>query len=135
MANCIQCKEGQLKNGVDLAKVRVGPHTFVAKVPVRKCTKCKEVYWNGPALAQLEVRAAVELALAGEASADAFRLQRRVLGLKAKDLAGLLDLTPEQISKYENGKAVVDRRAAALMANMVLEQVEGRSETLDHLKA
>ena len=135
MATCVQCKQGELKPGTAEAAVRVGKHTFRAPVPVRRCAKCSETYWNGPALAKLEEKAAIELARSGEASADAFRLQRRLLGIKAKDLARLLDLTPEQISKYENGKAPIDRRAAALVATMVLERAKGRSDTLERLKA
>ena len=135
MAKCVQCRDGELKTGKALGKIRVGKHEFSAEVPVRQCSKCNETYWNGPAMERLEMKAAAELARSGEVSAEAFKLQRKTLGIMGKDLAGLLDLTPEQVSKYENGKAVIDRRAAALLATMVLEEESGRRDTRERLEA
>ncbi|HTP29443.1 MAG TPA: hypothetical protein VMK12_27735, partial [Anaeromyxobacteraceae bacterium] len=50
-------------------------------------------------------------------------------------LAELLDVTIETISRWEHGKQSLDRRAVALLASMVLDRIEGRTSTLDRLKA
>jgi putative zinc finger/helix-turn-helix YgiT family protein len=135
MAKCVSCGRGTMKVGKAIGKIRVGSHEFSAEVPVRRCSSCKETYWNGPAMERLEIKAAAELARVGEVNAAAFRLQRKALGLLAKELAQLLDLTAEQISKYENGKAAIDRRAAALLATMLLEKDAGRRDTRDRLES
>ena len=135
MAKCVRCREGELKAGKAIGKLRVGNREFSAEVPVRECASCGETYWSGPAMERLESKAAAALARAGEVSPEGFRLQRKTLGLMAKELAWLLDLTPEQISKYENGKATIERRAAALLAAMVLEEESGRSDTRERLEA
>jgi DNA-binding transcriptional regulator YiaG len=89
----------------------------------------------GPALEAFELDVAGELARHGEASPEAFSFMRRALGVKAMDLAEMLDVTPETVSRWEHGQQPIDRGAAAILSAMVVDRLEGRTTALDSLKA
>ncbi len=50
-------------------------------------------------------------------------------------LAELLDVTPGTVSRWENGKQSLDRRAVALVYALALEAQGGRAAALDLLEA
>ena len=50
-------------------------------------------------------------------------------------LAELLDVTPMQVSRWENGRKPLERRAVALVSALALEQIEGRAATRAVLEA
>jgi DNA-binding transcriptional regulator YiaG len=60
---------------------------------------------------------AAELARRGELPAEAFRFVRRILGMKAAELAEILNVTAQTISRRENGKQAIERHAAATGAS------------------
>jgi DNA-binding transcriptional regulator YiaG len=116
-------------------QLEVAGKTFTAILPITKCVNCGATYISHDALGVLELGTAAELARHGEVSAEAFGFMRRVLGMKASELAELLDVTYETISRWEHGHQPVERRAAALLSAMVLDRVEGRSTILEQLQA
>lgn len=132
---CERCKAGKLEKTVARASVEVGRHVFTAKVPALKCRECGEIYFDGPSLERFELRAAVELARAGEASGGVMRFMRKAAGLRAQALAELLAVTPETVSRWETGKQPVEHRAMGVVGALVVERFEGRTSTLDNLKA
>ncbi len=86
-------------------------------------------------MARFELRVAKELARAGVSSGEAFRFMRRSLALRAIDLAELLDVAPETVSRWETEKRAVHRGAYAIVASLVRERLDGREETLAALRA
>jgi transcriptional regulator with XRE-family HTH domain len=44
-------------------------------------------------------------------------------------LAELLDVTPMQVSRWENGRKPLERRAVALVSALALEQLDGKAAT------
>jgi transcriptional regulator with XRE-family HTH domain len=60
---------------------------------------------------------------------------RKAAGLKAVRLAELLDVTPMQVSRWENGRKPLERRAVALVSALAVEQLEGKAATLAVLEA
>jgi hypothetical protein len=60
---------------------------------------------------------------------------RKVAGLRAVDLAELLELTPEHVSRMENGRTPADRRTVALLAAMLEDKATGATRTVDQLRA
>lgn len=135
MKRCYKCKGETLAETKVEERLDVAGKTFTASIPATKCATCGEVYYSGPVLEAFELDAAGELARHGEVLAEAFSFMRRSLGLKATDLAELLDVTHETVSRWENGHQPVERRAAALLSAMVIDRLEGRNATLDRLKA
>jgi DNA-binding transcriptional regulator YiaG len=113
----------------------VGERAFVASVEGRKCGACGAVSFKGTDLARFEGAVAASLAAAGEASGEAFRWMRKALDLRAIDVATLLGVTPETISRWETGRVPIDRGALALLSLMVLDNARGSAATIDALRA
>ena len=134
MKRCYNCEGGRLIKAKVEERVKVGRRTFVSTLPVIRCSTCGEETFAGPDLQALELRIAGELARHGEVAAEAFSFMRRVLGVRAMDLAEYLDVTPETVSRWEHGKQPIDRGAAALLSAMVVDRLEGRTTTVDRLK-
>jgi DNA-binding transcriptional regulator YiaG len=112
----------------------VAGFTFTATIPVKRCESCREEYFELNDLAALNMAIAGELARHGEMSGESFRFMRKALGMRALELAELLDVTHETVSRWEHERLPVERRAAALLSAMVLDRLEGRTATLDRLK-
>ena len=134
MKRCYNCEGGRLIKAKVEERVKVGRRTFVSTLPVIRCSTCGEETFAGPDLQALELRIAGELARHGEVAAEAFSFMRRVLGVRAMDLAEYLDVTPETVSRWEHDKQPIDRGAAALLSAMVVDRLEGRTTTVDRLK-
>lgn len=132
---CFNCKSTELVAAEHEDRIEVSGHRFTRSLPVMRCTRCGEETTKGQDIEAFELEVAAELARHGELPADAFKYMRRTLGMKAAELAELLDVAPETISRWENDKQTIERRAAALLSSMVLDKVEGRTSTLDRLRA
>lgn len=132
---CGGCKTGKLGQVRALDSVKVGGHTFSARVAALQCGHCGEVYFDGPGLERFELRVAVELARAGEGTEEAMRFMRKAVGLRAAEFAHLVDVTPETVSRWENGRQSMDHRALAVLASVVIDRFEGRTTMLDTLRA
>lgn len=132
---CFNCKSTDLQAAEVEERRTVAAHTFTRMLPVTRCAKCGEETIPLQALEAFDLEVAEELARHGEVSAEAFSFMRRTLGMKAADLAELLDVTPGTVSRWENGHEPIERRAAALLCALVLDRVEGRTGTLDRLRA
>ena len=112
----------------------VDGHAFVASVDGRQCTACGATSFKGTDLARFEGAVAAALAGAGATSGEAFRAMRKALDLRAIDVAALLGVTPETISRWETGRVPIDRGALALLALMVLDHARGSAATMDALR-
>lgn len=131
---CVTCGNGQMKPGPVEIRREVGEHVFTATVPGYRCDTCGEVQFEGTDLARFELEVAKALAESGVASGDAFRWMRKALDLRAIDVAELLSVTPETISRWETGRVTPDRGALALLGLMIMDQARGSSATLDRLR-
>lgn len=60
---------------------------------------------------------------------------RKAVGIRAADLAIWLDVSPETISHWENGKHTPDVVTRSTIASIVLDTLRGASATLDRLRA
>ena len=132
---CFNCKSTELVAAKHEDRLEVAGHKFTRSIPTLRCSRCGEETMKGADIEAFELEVAAELARHGELPADAFRFMRRTLGMKAADLADLLDVTAETVSRWENEKQAIERRAAALLSSMVLDKLEGRTSTLDQLRA
>jgi len=68
-------------------------------------------------------------------SGEAFRFMRKAAGLRAKELAELLDVTPETISRWEKEHRQPDRKAMMVLGDLVLDRLKGEETALDRLRA
>ena len=63
-----------------------------------------------------------------------FKHLRKTLGLKATNLADLLGVTSETISRWENGHNEPDRAVWATLEQLVDDHYGNRTTTLDRLR-
>lgn len=118
----------------EVQTLRVADRTFSAEVPVRLCPKCGHGSLSGPAMKEFELRAARELARAGVRTGDTFRFMRKTLGLTAAELAELLEVSAETISRWERGQRDVDWPAFIVLWWLVDDRLEGRADTLERIR-
>jgi putative zinc finger/helix-turn-helix YgiT family protein len=131
---CPTC-DVKTENGSAEVKRTVGGHVFVGEVTASSCPKCGEVYYDGQALERLEVAVARELAERGLVSGAAFKFMRKALGMRAADLAELLDVAAETVSRWETGERPVDRAAWTALGGLVVDRFEGRDRVISILRA
>ncbi len=130
---CPVCGQGELKTGVvELERVVAGK-SFTAKAQALVCGECAENFVSDEALEAFELAIASKLA-SGPADGPGFKFMRRVLGLRGADLAQLLQVSLETISRWETGKRAVDHRGFALLGLLVKERAAGRSDIMSHLE-
>ena len=108
---------------------------FERTLRVQRCSACGEVYLPAGVLGEFERAAALELARAGADQPAALKFIRKAAGLKAVELSALLGLTPQHLSRIENGKAAADKRTVALVAALLEDRVAGTTRTADQLRA
>jgi putative zinc finger/helix-turn-helix YgiT family protein len=112
----------------------VGGRDFVVTVATGCCRACGSVFLENASLQRAEMEIACDLARHGPVSGEAFRHLRKTLGLRAIVVADLLGVTPETISRWENGQRPVDKAAWLTLGSVVLEKASRRPETLERLR-
>ena len=132
---CPACTKTAFEPATYAARRDLDGRRFTGDVPARKCTSCGELLISGPGLGAFERAITLELARGGEVGPEGFRWLRKAAGLKAVRLAELLDVTPMQVSRWENGRKPLERRAVALISALAHEQIEGKAVTRAVLEA
>jgi putative zinc finger/helix-turn-helix YgiT family protein len=135
MARCSECRKGEYRPAMVQDSIKVSGHVFRTELPGVRCEECSDVAIDGPSIERFELMAAAHLARSGQVNGAILRFQRKAIGLGAKNLAELLGVAPETISRWENGKQPIDPLAAALVGAMALERAESRSTTAEALRA
>jgi putative zinc finger/helix-turn-helix YgiT family protein len=133
---CRRCGSAALEDATEALSVAL-PRSGVAAsiaVPGRRCGGCGGVHVEGAVVARAHLAFARALADAGVHTGDAVRHMRQSLGLRAADLARLLDVTPETMSHWETGKCRPNRAAFVVLCALVQDEVEGRTTTRDRLR-
>ncbi|GAC1344342.1 MAG: hypothetical protein NVSMB23_19130 [Myxococcales bacterium] len=132
---CPACGKTAFQPSAYAARRELDGRRFTAAVPARKCASCGELLISGAGLRAFERAITLELARGGEVGPQGFRWLRRAAGLKAVRLADLLDVTAMQVSRWENGRKPLERRAVALVSVLALEQLEEKAAPRDVLEA
>src|SRR2546427_10147033 len=132
---CPACGKTTFEAATYAARRDLDGRRFTAAVPARKGTSGGELLISGPGIAAFERAITLELARGGDVGAEGFRWLRKAAGLRAVRLAELLDVTPMQVPRWENGRKPLERRAVALVSALAVEQLEGKAATLAVLEA
>ena len=127
ITKCTTCGSTDLREAWDekYLVIDTGGLRCEADIPYTKCTKCGEGFYDNETLEFAEREAAKQVVISGIATDKAFRFLRTTLGLRAIDLATMIDVSPATISRWEHGEVPVDRRAMAILGTMMLEKLEG----------
>lgn len=133
---CPACRRGRLTRATANHTVKIGDVEVVFReVPVSRCGSCKETVFEGPFMERVELYAADELARSGAVSPDGFRFMRKALGLRAEDLADMLDVSNETVSRWETGKNPIARTALAVLGALIEDEIAGRETMTEILEA
>ena len=133
MRKCPTCRQGKLEAGVTRVKRRVAGIDFAGTLPATLCGSCDEALVSAAELGRFELAIAERLAALGVRNGEAFKFMRKALGLRAIDLAALLDVAAETVSRWETGQP--EARAFALLGSVVTDRIAGTERTVDSLKA
>lgn len=135
MTKCAECgAAGTLREVTQRVTRNVAKRTLVGDVAALECTKCGAAFLDGPALGAFERRAALELVRSGVTTGEAFKFARKAAGLRASDLAELLNVTGKTVSRWETGESVIDRAAFLALLGILEDRDEDSTATLDRLK-
>ena len=113
---------------------RFGQRSGAAAASFR-CAACGEEIIAGPDLERFGLAIARDAAQHTAPSGVVFRTMRKILGYTSQELAGLLGVSLETISRWENGARGVDALAFQLLGMIAADRLEGRTSTEDSLRA
>jgi putative zinc finger/helix-turn-helix YgiT family protein len=130
MRKCSACGKSALRTGKHTHALRAAGVQFRAALPALVCGSCGEAVVEDDTVERFELMAARELARMGIANGDAFRFMRKALGMTGAELARVLAVTPETVSRWETGKVELGRSEFVMLASLVADRIEGRDRTL-----
>jgi putative zinc finger/helix-turn-helix YgiT family protein len=135
LKKCVMCGQEACERARVSRERTVGGVAFSMELEGDRCANCGETYYDLQAMGQFEQAVAYKLAELGIAAGDSFKILRRRLELRAADVAEMLDVTPETISRWERGAVPVDKAAFLVLAAIYLEKHEGEHRMIDRLRA
>ncbi|HSY20520.1 MAG TPA: helix-turn-helix domain-containing protein [Polyangiaceae bacterium] len=118
---CNRCGKNTVEAATLRHEISVGGAKFVGKLDGQRCASCKETEISLDVLTQFEHAVARSLAEHGPVSGATLRYMRKSVPLSAVELASLLRVAPETISRWETGERAVDRAAWLVVRALVLE--------------
>jgi putative zinc finger/helix-turn-helix YgiT family protein len=83
-----------------------------------RCRSCGETLFNEKEVERQEVEAANMLVARGIRTAAEFRFIRKVADLRANEVAEILDVRPETVSRWERGETEIPRLAAFALGEL-----------------
>ena len=109
--------------------IEVGADRFEVEVLGWECPEDGETLVEGDQIERAELAVASELACAGRVNKDSFRFLRVVLRWSGREAAERLGVTPETISRWENGQRELERFAWLVLASIVRDKKDKRDDT------
>ena len=134
-SRCFQCKGTDFSTCTKARRLVLGELIFEAELDAYQCDTCGQILFSDEVVSFFEDEVSRWIAERGFVSSKSFRFMRKSLGLKARELAAWLKVTPETLSRWEKGTREPDPRAVIVLGTMVLENLEGREDTMNRLKA
>ena len=128
-AICPTCKRGRLEPWV-------GPVPMWGLVEVagrgEHCPECDELLIHDTELGRIEQVAANTIATRGITNGRELLFVRKAASLRAVDVAALLDVTPETVSRWEHDERPIPRLVAFTIGELYLRPkiTRGKLETL-----
>jgi putative zinc finger/helix-turn-helix YgiT family protein len=84
----------------------------------RQCGSCGETIFAGDEVQRQEREIATVLVARGVRTAAEFKFVRKVAGFRANEIAELLGVRPETVSRWERGEAEIPRSAAFALGEL-----------------
>lgn len=123
MKKCRTCGEKTMTTTYEDRALMSLPSVVVQNVKVRRCSACGEELVSFSRLeAMHEVIAKALVRRPGNLTGDEIRFLRKWLGWSGQDFAHKFALTPETVSRAENGKQQLSFRCDRLLRAAVVEK-------------
>lgn len=135
LTSCTRCGGSSFDAHEELLTRTVGGYRFRMRVSAQRCRDCKEVFFTAQEVASFDLQVAERLMEMGTKTGLGFKFARKAVGLRAADLAALLDVDVATISRWENDKIPIDRAALATLGSLVRDKRQGSSATMAQLRA
>lgn len=126
MTKCPNCNEKRFSETMVPHAVEVAGRTYAGRLPALRCAGCGETYTEARDLLAFDRETALHLASSGPVSGAGLAFMREAMRLRAKDLAQLLNVTPEHLSRWENGHREIDRNAWLVIGDLLQHPEETR---------
>lgn len=110
----------------------IGPWTFTMELPAYPSRH--GIAFDSDDCIRMEYQIARWLIDHVAISRETLRFLRSTAGLKAKELAELVGVVPDTVTRWEKGDQNFDRLTWELVARMADEKLRGSTETLDRLR-
>ena len=127
MKRCLSCRTADLRETKEAVEVRVpwSPEPLLVRVTGVSAIRWGESFLSGPDLDRAKLLAGAEAMARGLRDGGTFKFIRKALGLRAADLADLLDVSPETISRWENSHRTAERSVWNTLADLVSDRLLG----------
>jgi HTH-type transcriptional regulator / antitoxin MqsA len=135
MRRCPTCKQAALMTGTSEEVFAFTATTVTVTASADLCPACGEALVSAGELGRIEAAAARALVEAGTQGGDVFRFLRKSVGLPARVIARLFDVSPDTVSRWENGERAVPRVAMALLGALIVAEHDGRPSLRAQLEA
>ena len=84
----------------------------------QRCPSCDETVFDGEEVEQQEREIATAIVARGVRTAEEFKFMRKVADFRANEIAELLDVRPETVSRWERAEAEIPRSAAFALGEL-----------------
>ena len=126
-SNCGASVKARPINNADLLALGV-PVLIKHGISSLSCSTCKTSETSVPDMAGLVAAAALSLAACpSKLNAQEIKFLRKSLGLPAKTLAESLDVAPETISRWENGKQAIGDAQERLLRLQIISKLSEKA--------
>lgn len=132
---CPHCGEAALKRARVPHSITVAGTEFASDLPGQRCPGCGSSTVEGAAGVRFELLVAAELVTRGLRSGESFKFIRKALGMKAAELARIMNVAPETVSRWETAQRDVDWPEFMLLGFLVDDKLAGRSTVLARAQA
>jgi len=134
MRTCAECGAALSRTHKDQVRTVAGT-TFLVRAPGFVCKACRALFMPGDVLERVDLEVASVLASKCGSSGETLRFVRKALALRGFELADLLGVTGETVSRWEHDQRPVDLSAWIIVGSLVLERAGHPTETLPRLLA
>lgn len=116
-------------------RVSVGGVVFVKDLPITTSASLRDEGWLDETLERHDLAIARWLLEHGARTGDAVRWLRKTIGWRVRELAEVLGVTSETVSRWEDDRLEMDPTAWVLLGAIVRDRASGETHTVDALRA
>jgi hypothetical protein len=126
---CTDCGGAEFRAAKKKDKLVVGERTYSGEVDASKCVKCGTMFVPASALVAFERSVGAHIAEHGPIAGAELAFLRTLLTVRATELAELLSVRAEHVSRWENDRVPIDRNAWMVVGDLVRDVIAGRDDT------